>query len=110
MWSPTGPRKGAVVGDGPAARELLASLPGVDSVDDLGRTGIHHGFSLRGQGDLREDVGALASVKGWAVRELSWSQPTLEELFARVVVQERELEASLQSTPPPHRRRSPTPP
>ncbi len=90
----------AVVGDGTAARELLASLPGVDSVEDLGRTGIHHGFRLQGQGDLREDVGALASLKGWAVRELSWSQPTLEELFARVVVASGEFEASLASGPP----------
>jgi len=88
----------AVVGDGNAARELLASLPGVDSVEDQGRTGIHHGFVLQGQGDLREDVGALASVKGWAVRELSWSQPTLEELFARLVVRTGEHEAVLSST------------
>ena len=79
----------AVGNDGPdaaAARELLASLPGVGAVEVGERLGIHQAFDIRGSGDLREDVGALAVQRGWAVRELSWRRPTLEELFARLVL------------------------
>jgi len=77
----------AVVGhDVPGAIALLESLPGVQRVRETGRVGIHHGFDVFGAGDLREDVGALASARGWAVRELSWRRATLEELFARLVL------------------------
>jgi ABC-2 type transport system ATP-binding protein len=86
----------AVVGDVSEALRLLASIPGVKGVDDDGRVGIHHGFRIRGEGDLREDVGALAAAKGWALRELSWQQPSLEQIFARIAL---ELEGS--EPPPP---------
>jgi gliding motility-associated transport system ATP-binding protein len=76
----------AVVGDAAAAETLLASLPGVERVLAGERVGIHQAFAIHGQGDLREDVGALAMVQGWAVRELSWCRPTLEQLFARLVL------------------------
>ena len=77
----------AVVGPDPdGARVLLASLAGVNEVRDLGRSGIHHAFSVHGEGDLREDVGALAATKGWAVRELSFDAPSLEEIFTRRVL------------------------
>ncbi len=72
---------------GAEGARLLATLPGVDAVTDLGRLGIHHQFVLRCADDVREDVGALAQARGWAVRELSWRQPTLEELFARIALE-----------------------
>jgi len=77
-----------VGGDVGEALSLLASLPGVERAHDRGRQGIHHAFDIEGGGDLREDVGALAAQKGWALRELSWRQPTLEELFAQLVLGE----------------------
>ncbi len=76
----------AVVGDASAAAALLQSLPGVTSVQPCGRLGIHEGFNLYGEGDLREDVGALAAQQGWALRELSIQRPSLEELFAQLVL------------------------
>jgi ABC-2 type transport system ATP-binding protein len=77
----------AVVGQDPAAAaRLLASLPGVTEVKTGERVGIHHTYEVYGAGDLREDVGALAMTKGWALRELSWDQPSLEQLFARLVL------------------------
>jgi hypothetical protein len=74
----------AVVGNAVEARRLLAALPGVEAVEDRGRSGIHHGFWIRGQSDLREDVGALAAQRRWAVRELSWHVPSLEKLFVQL--------------------------
>jgi ABC-2 type transport system ATP-binding protein len=77
----------AVVGpEVAAAVRLLEGLPGVTRVDERGRVGIHHSFEIRGEGDLREDVGAVAMTKGWAVRELSLAVPTLDEMFARLVL------------------------
>ncbi|MGB0333639.1 MAG: ABC transporter ATP-binding protein, partial [Planctomycetota bacterium] len=64
---------------------LMGSLPGVDSVSTGDRVGIHQSFEVRGDGDLREDIGALAMTQGWALRELSWQRPTLEQLFTRLV-------------------------
>ena len=79
----------AVVGpDVAEAIRLLSSLAGVSNVHDRGKLGIHHAFDVEGEGDLREDVGALAAQKGWALRELSFSQPSLEELFAQLVLGE----------------------
>jgi ABC-2 type transport system ATP-binding protein len=72
--------------DIPAAIRLLESIPGATRVDDCGRLGIHHSFEIRGEGDLREDVGALAMTKGWALRELSLAVPSLDQLFARLVL------------------------
>src|SRR5262245_62033549 len=68
------------------AQRLLAGLPGVSGVEDRGTSGIHRVFEVRGEGDLREDVGALAAQRGWALRELSWHEPTLEQLFARIAL------------------------
>jgi len=76
----------AMVGDAAEAQRLLGSLPGVGEVRVGERVGIHQAFEIDGEGDLREDVGALAMTKGWAVRELSWQRPTLEQLFARLVL------------------------
>ncbi len=64
---------------------LIGSLPGVESVATGDRVGIHQSFQVRGEGDLREDIGALAMTQTWALRELSWQRPTLEQLFTRLV-------------------------
>ncbi|MEX1024355.1 MAG: ABC transporter ATP-binding protein, partial [Planctomycetota bacterium] len=80
----------AMVGFDPAApttaMERLRSLGGVLDVRDLGALGIYRGFEIVAQSDLREDVGALAMQSSWAVRELSWHAPTLEELFTRIAL------------------------
>ena len=83
----------AVVGDPVAAQGLLESLPGVSEVTLGERVGIHQAFTIHGEGDLREDVGALAMTQGWAARELSWERPNLEQLFARLVLGTGELAA-----------------
>jgi ABC-2 type transport system ATP-binding protein len=76
----------AMAGDVAEASKLLEQLPGVSDVRVGIREGIHQRFEVRGEGDLREDVGALAMTKGWALRELSWQRASLEELFARLVL------------------------
>ncbi len=78
-----GPAEGAAS----KARELLAKLPGVRSVQDQGRVGVHHQFRIVCSEDLREDVGALAAHKGWALRELSFRQPKLEQIFAKIALE-----------------------
>jgi len=85
LGSATFVRLEAVVGpDIAEALRLLAAIPGVQDVVDRGKTGIHHDLEVHCEEDLREDVGALAAHKGWALRELSWHRPTLEQLFARI--------------------------
>jgi gliding motility-associated transport system ATP-binding protein len=75
----------AVVGaDAERAIALLRAVPGVKDVRDQGRLGIHRQFDVLCDDDLREDVGALAATRGWALRELSWRRPTLEQIFARI--------------------------
>ena len=75
----------AMCGDPAEAERLLTSLPGVTRVVQGERLGIHQSFRIFGEGDLREDVGALAMQKGWALRELSIRQFSLEEIFAKLV-------------------------
>ncbi len=77
----------AFVGDVEEATRLLRALPGAEEVRALGRLGIHEQFEVVCSEDLREDVGALAAHKGWALRELSWQRPTLEQLFARIALE-----------------------
>jgi len=77
----------AVIGaDVESARRLLKCIPGVRDVVDRGRRGIHHDLDIECDQDLREEVGALAAQRGWALRELSWRRPTLEEIFARIAL------------------------
>ncbi len=91
----------AVCGDSQEAARLLEALPGVQGVQVGGRTGIHQAFEIRGEGDLREDVGALASVKGWALRELSMKRQSLEEVFANLILgEEPALDRTLAVEPP----------
>jgi ABC-2 type transport system ATP-binding protein len=88
------------------AQRLLAGIPGAQRVDDRGRLGIHHCFDIQCDEDLREDIGALAAQRGWALRELSWQKPTLEELFARIALgfdgdRTGPTGASTEESPPP---------
>ncbi|MHC4261510.1 MAG: ABC transporter ATP-binding protein [Planctomycetota bacterium] len=83
------------------AADLLASLPGVERVVDDGKLGIHHQFDIHGEEDLREDVGALAAAKGWALRELSWRRPTLEDLFSRIALQLEDEPEAVENTGAP---------
>jgi ABC-2 type transport system ATP-binding protein len=68
------------------ALRLLRALPGVAAVEDRGRLGIHQVFDIACEEDLREDVGAISAQKGWALRELSWKRPALEQIFARIAM------------------------
>ena len=84
----------AVLGkDAAAAARLLGSIAGVQAVRDCGKAGIHQQFELVCDSDLREEVGALAAVRGWALRELSWRAPTLEQIFARIALGHEEPSA-----------------
>jgi len=77
----------AVVGPDPdRAARLLRAIPGASKVVAGGRLGIHDAFDIHCDADLREDVGALAAQQGWALRELSWRRPTLEQIFARLTI------------------------
>jgi ABC-2 type transport system ATP-binding protein len=77
----------AVIGpDTEKVLRWLASIPGVNGVTDHGRRGIHHEIDIHSETDVREEVGALAAQRGWALRELSWRRPTLEEVFARIAL------------------------
>ena len=67
---------------------LLRELPGVTSVEAGLKVGIHQAYKVFGEGDLREDVGALAMTRSWALRELSWVRPSLEQLFTHLVIGE----------------------
>ncbi len=83
--APSHVRLEAVLGaDQDKAASLLGSLPGVRAVRDRGRLGIHHQFDVECDADLREDVGALAAARKWALRELSWRVPTLEQIFTAI--------------------------
>jgi ABC-2 type transport system ATP-binding protein len=92
----------AVVGhDAAAAVRLLETIRGVGKVIDGGRIGIHHRFDLPCEEDLREDVGALAAQRGWALRELAWHRPTLEQLFARIALDLADHEPHAPEPEPP---------
>ncbi len=85
----------AFVPDAAAALRMLQTTRGVASVVDCGLLGIHRVFEILCNDDLREDIGALAHAKHWAIRELSWRKPSLEELFARIAL---DLPAIVEST------------
>ncbi len=95
----------AAVGSDPAAAaRTLAALPGIAEVIDEGPAGELRAFRLRCESDEREAVGRLAQRQGWAVRELSWRRPTLEQIFARIALEiapepapSAAVESSLQS-------------
>jgi ABC-2 type transport system ATP-binding protein len=78
----------AVVGaDREAAERMLGALRGASSVRHVGRRGIHDEYEIACAEDLREDVGALAMARRWALRELSYRRPTLEQIFAEIALE-----------------------
>jgi ABC-2 type transport system ATP-binding protein len=90
----------AVIGaDVEHAVKLLGALRGARAVHDRGRLGIHHQFDVVCDEDLREDVGALAAARKWALRELSWRRPTLEQLFAQITTGAAPREAATSVAP-----------
>jgi ABC-2 type transport system ATP-binding protein len=92
----------AVIGpDVQTATRLLRGVAGVRDVADRGRRGIHHEFDVECEVDLREELGALAAQRGWALRELSWRRPTLEEIFARIALSLVDETATSSSAPAP---------
>lgn len=76
----------AALPDAQEAATLLESLPGVERVEVGERVGIYHAFDVHASGDVREDIGALAMQRGWALRALSWEEPSLERLFASIAL------------------------
>jgi len=90
----------AVLGaDASAAARLLGAIAGVREVRDCGKAGIHQQYELVCDTDLREEAGALARVRGWALRELSWRAPTLEQIFARFAMGGEETPAAAALAP-----------
>jgi len=82
------------------ARAELVALPGVQSVEAQLLADGHAACEVRGEGDLRGALGALAHARGWTVRELSWQRPTLEKLFTHIAF---ELEHEPGRGPAPER-------
>jgi ABC-2 type transport system ATP-binding protein len=72
--------------DPAACAQELSALPGSPKVLDRGGVGEHHRFDLESDADLRAAVGELAARNGWTLRELSWQQPTLERVFAKIAL------------------------
>jgi len=69
------------------AARRLRELPDVISVEERdGGPGLL-GLDVRCDQDLRASIGGLARAEGWTLRELSWRQATLEELFARIALE-----------------------
>ena len=68
------------------ALKSVAAVSGAGKIHDLGRLGIHHVLEIDVTEDLREDFGALAHMKGWALRELSYQEPSLEQVFAKIAI------------------------
>ncbi|MSR64009.1 MAG: ABC transporter ATP-binding protein [Planctomycetes bacterium] len=84
------------------ARTDLAALSGVHSVEAQLLADGNAACEVRGEGDLRGALGALAHARGWTVRELSWQRPTLEKLFTHIAFElEHEHPAgSVRAAPP----------
>ena len=76
----------ARVPDAAEARRRIEALPGVGEA--LGRPAAdgHVAFEVRCDGDLRAALGDLAQGQAWAVRQLAWHRPTLEQIFARLAL------------------------
>jgi ABC-2 type transport system ATP-binding protein len=68
-----------------AARDGLAALPGVVSVDIEEAPGETRArLTCAPESDPREEVFRLAVEKGWVLRELGWEAMTLEDVFVRL--------------------------
>jgi ABC-2 type transport system ATP-binding protein len=68
-----------------AAREAIAQMPGVASVDETaGDAETRVRIECSSDVDLPEDVFHLAVTKGWVLRELSRDVVSLEDVFVRL--------------------------
>jgi ABC-2 type transport system ATP-binding protein len=84
----------AVRGDVPAARDALASLPGVAAVDIEEAPGETRARVLCARdADPREEIFRLAVERGWVLRELSREALSLEDVFVRLTRHEAGPEA-----------------
>jgi len=82
----------------PVAGFVQAMFPGVLEIEMLRasgtqqRVGIEQDATIQGIMGTQQfvaahgNVGALANAKRWAIRELSWQRPSLEQLFARIAL------------------------
>jgi ABC-2 type transport system ATP-binding protein len=79
--------------DPAGARQALASVSGVTSVEAAGRDGGFHTFrlALGSGGEIGEAISDLAREKGWRLRELSRDDRSLEQVF-------RELTGTVEAT------------
>ena len=79
--------------DPAAARQALASVAGVTSVEPAGRDGGFHTFrlALGSGGEIGEAISDLAREKGWRLRELRRDDRSLEQVF-------RELTGTVEAT------------
>jgi ABC-2 type transport system ATP-binding protein len=72
-------------GDADAISAALRSLAGVERVDVLERDGwSRFGVVTAPETDVREAVFRLAAKRGWALRELTRSRASLEDVFHRL--------------------------
>ena len=68
-----------------AAREAMAALPGVISVEEnAGETGTSVRLECSSDADPSEAIFQAAVSKGWVLRELRRDVPSLEEVFVRL--------------------------
>ena len=71
----------------PGAADRLRAIPGVERLRERDAVEGVLAFDLDCEVDLRPAVGELARREGWTLRELSWREATLEELFARIALE-----------------------
>ncbi len=74
--------------DATGASKVLKALPGVGSVESLGREGTWHRYTItahNGTQDLREAIAKAIAQTGGSVRELHREAPSLERLFVRIL-------------------------
>jgi ABC-2 type transport system ATP-binding protein len=76
------------------AAPVLAGLPGVTAVDEVGRNGaVTYSLSVAEGADPREAVFRAAVAGGWVLTELAEERPSLEETFVRLTTRDTAPEA-----------------
>ena len=67
--------------------EALAQIPQVSDVAVLEQNAwTRFSITTAGDADVREQISSLASARGWALRELTRSRASLEDVFHRITV------------------------
>jgi len=66
-------------------RSALMAIPGIDKVDTL-QAGPVSAFNIHGKSipEIREQIAAVVSQRGWSLRELRLEGASLEEFFVRI--------------------------